>query len=239
MTIDDATLMAYSDGELSAEERAEIERALAADAGLRAQLEAHQKMRAQLSGAYADLLDEPVPERLIAAARGPAPQAAEVVDFTARREARARWSVREWGAMAASLVGGLVIGLGAMNAQTPLIAVTDNGMNARGALERALNTQLASDEAGAVRIGLSFRTEDGGYCRTFELTERGTSGIACRDATGWDVPMTAAHGAQGDIRMAGASEAVLNVVATMIEGDPLDADAEAAARDANWRAAAN
>ena len=44
-----------------------------------------------------------------------------------------------------------------------------------------------------------------------------------------------AHGAQGDIRMAGASEAVLNVVATMIDGDPLDAEAEAAARDANWR----
>jgi hypothetical protein len=234
MTIDDATLMAYADGELSAEERAEIERALTADPGLRAQLETHQKMRAQLSGAYADVLDDPVPESLLTAARGPAPRAAEVVDFSARREAKA-WSVREWGAMAASLVGGLVIGLGAMNTQSPLIAVTADGMSARGTLERALNTQLASDEAGAVRIGLSFRVEDGAYCRTFELTERGTSGIACRDANGWDVPMTAAHGAQGDIRMAGASEAVLNVVATMIEGDPLDAEAETAARDADWR----
>jgi hypothetical protein len=235
MTIDDATLMAYADGELSAEERAEIERALAADPALRAQLETHQKMRAQLSGAYADVLDDPVPESLHTAARGPAPRAAEVVDFSARREAKTKWSVREWGAMAASLVGGLVIGLGAMNTQSPLIAVTADGMSARGTLERALNTQLASDEAGAVRIGLSFRVEDGAYCRTFELTERGTSGIACRGANGWDVPMTAAHGAQGDIRMAGASEAVLNVVATMIEGDPLDAEAETTARDAGWR----
>ena len=235
MTFDDATLMAYADGELSAEERAEIERALAADPALRAQLETHQKMRAQLSGAYADLLDEPVPERLLSAARGPAPQAAEVVDFRARREAKAKWSVREWGAMAASLVGGLVIGLGAMNAQAPLIAVTEGGMSARGTLERALDTQLASDEAGAVRIGLSFRTEDAGYCRTFELTRRGTSGIACRDTDGWNVAMTAAQGAQGDVRMAGASEAVLNVVATMIDGDPLDAEAEAAARDAGWQ----
>ena len=235
MTIDDAALMAYVDGELSADERAEIERALAADPALRAQFETHQKMRAELAGAYGDILDDPVPEQLLAAARGSAPQAAEVEDLSARREARAKWSVREWGAMAASLVGGLVIGLGAMNAQAPLIAVTSDGMSARGTLERALDTQLASDDAEAVRIGLSFRTEDGGYCRTFELTERGTSGIACRDADGWDVPMTAAHGAQGDIRMAGASEAVLNVVATMIEGDPLDAEAESAARDANWR----
>ncbi|HET9230902.1 MAG TPA: zf-HC2 domain-containing protein, partial [Vitreimonas sp.] len=66
MTINDAVLMAYADGELSAEERAEIERALAADPALRAQLETHQKMRAQLSGAYADILDEAVPERLLA-----------------------------------------------------------------------------------------------------------------------------------------------------------------------------
>ncbi len=234
MTIDDAMLMAYADGELGPAERAEIERAVAGDAALRQRLEEHQRMRAQLSGAYADVLDEPVPERLQAAARGSAPRA-EIVDLGARREARAKWSVREWGAIAASLVGGLVIGLGAMNTQSPLIAVTADGMSARGALERALDTQLASDEAGAVRIGLTFRAEDGAYCRTFELVERGTTGVACRDARTWNVAMTAAQGAQGDIRMAGASEAVLNVVATMIDGEPLDAAAETAARDADWR----
>jgi hypothetical protein len=237
MTIDDATLMAYADGELTPDERADVERAVAGDAQLRGRLEAHQRMRVQLSGAYAEILDEPVPERLQAAARSAAPRQAEVVDLSARREAKARWSVREWGAMAASLVGGLVLGLGAMNTRSPLIAVTADGLNARGALERALDTQLASDDAGAVRIGLSFRDEGGEYCRTFELTERGTTGIACREAEGWNVAMTAAQGAQGDIRMAGASEAVLNVVATMIEGEPLDAEAETAARDAGWREA--
>jgi hypothetical protein len=230
--INDDKVMAYADGELGAEERAEIERAAAADPALRERLEAHQRMRAQLSGAYAGVMDEPVPERLIAAAR--APRAADVVDLSARREARARWSVREWGAMAASLAGGLIIGLGVMNTQPPMIAVTADGMSARGALERALDSQLASDEAGAVRIGLTFRVEDGAYCRTFELTEGGATGIACRDAEGWNVAMTAAQRAQGDIRMAGASEAVLNVVATMIDGEPLDAQAETQARDAGW-----
>jgi hypothetical protein len=230
--INDDKLMAYADGELGAEERAEIERAAAADPALRERLEAHQRMRAQLSGAYAGVMDEPVPERLIAAAQGP--RTADVVDLSARREARARWSVREWGAMAASLAGGLIIGLGVMNTQPPMIAVTADGMSARGALERALDSQLASDEAGAVRIGLTFRVEDGAYCRTFELTAGGATGIACREAEGWNVAMTAAQRAQGDIRMAGASEAVLNVVATMIDGDPLDAQAETQARDAGW-----
>jgi hypothetical protein len=230
---DDEKLMAYADGELSAEERADMERALANDPALRERLEAHQRMRAHLSGAYADVLDEAVPETLVAAARATSPPTAEVVELSARRAAK--WSVREWGAMAASLVGGLIIGLGAMNAQAPLIAVTTDGMSARGALERALDTQLASDEAGAVRIGLTFRVEDGAYCRTFELTRGGATGIACRDAERWNLAMTAAQGAQGDLRMAGASEAVLNVVATMIEGEPLDMEAETAARDANWR----
>ena len=238
MTFDDDTLMAYADGELSAEERAEIERALAADPGLSERLEAHQRMRTLLSGAYSDAMDEPVPERLLTAVRGPAPRKPEVVDLSARREGRAKWSVREWGAIAASLAGGLIIGFGAMNTQSPLIAVTADGMSARGALERALDTQLASDEAGAVRIGLTFRDVDGAFCRTFELTQRGTTGVACRGADDWDIAMTAAQGAQGDIRMAGASEAVLNVVATMIDGDPLDAEAETAARNGGWRAEA-
>ncbi len=231
MTIDDATLMAFADGELTPEERAEIERALSEDAGLRQKLSAHQKLRAQLSGAYDPVLEEPAPERLLLAAQG-ARREAEVVDLSARRAAR--WSVREWGAMAASLAGGLIIGFGAMNAQAPLIAVTADGMNARGALEQALDTQLAADEPGAVRIGLSFRAHDGGYCRTFELTERATAGVACREDGVWSVAMTAAQPQQGDLRMAGAPAEVLSAVQTMIAGEPLDAEAEAQARDAGW-----
>jgi hypothetical protein len=230
--IDDEKLIAFLDGELrGTEEEEHIARALSENPELKARFEAHAQLRGRIAEAYKPVLDEPVPARLMAAAQGAAREA-EVVDLGARR--RAVWSAREWGAMAASLAAGLFIGWGALNAQAPLIAVTADGMSARGALERALDTQLASDEAGAVRIGLSFREEGGGYCRTFELTQRGTSGIACREADRWDIAMTAAHGAEGEIRMAGASEAVLNVVATMIDGEPLDAEGEAQARDAGW-----
>lgn len=229
---EDEKLLAYLDGELrGTEEEEHIARALAERPELQARLDAHARVRGKLFKAYQPILDEPVPAQLMAAAQGAAREA-EVVDLGARR--RAQWTAREWGAIAASLAGGLIIGLGAMNAQAPLIAVNGDGMSARGALAQALDTQLASDEAGAVRIGLSFRAHDGGYCRTFELTERGTSGVACRDGDAWDVAMTASQGAQGEIRMAGASEAVLNVVATMIDGEPLDAEGEAAARDAAW-----
>lgn len=235
MTFDDAKLMAYADGELSPEERAEIERAAAGDADLRARIDAHLRLRASISNAFDGVLDEPVPEALTNAARAGSREAA-VIDLSQRRAMRPAWSAREWSAMAASVAGGLLIGLGVMNTQSPPIAVTADGMSARGALARALNTQLAADEGGAVRIGLSFRAQDGGYCRTFELTRRGTAGIACRDQEHWSVALTAAQTHQGEVRMAAASEAILDAVDAMIVGDPLDAEAEAEARARRWRA---
>jgi len=226
--ISEEQLMAYADGELDAAERAEVEAALATDADLRARLKAHQDLQAKLSGAFDGALTEPVPARLQAAFAGPA--GAQVVDLSARRAAK--WSGREWGAMAASLAAGFVLAFGVFRAD-PMIAVDDGGMRARGALARALETQLAANDAGAVRIGLSFRAQDGDYCRTFSFGE--TAGLACRDGGGWDVAMTSAQDTGGDVRMASAPAEILAAVDAMIAGEPLDADAEAAARDAGWR----
>ncbi len=232
MAIDDEKLMAYADGELDPTESAQIEGAIAADPALRDRVEAHRRMRTRLSASFEGVLEEPVPERLLAAARGE--KRGEVVDLAARRTAR--WpAARRWGAMAASLAAGLLIGVGVMNAQTPLIAVTGDGMSARGALARALDTQLASDQESAVRIGLSFRAQDGDYCRTFELAERETAGLACRAGNGWTVEMTTAHEGGGEVRQAAAPAEILNAVDAMIDGEPLDADSEARARDAGWR----
>jgi hypothetical protein len=231
MTIDEEKLMAYADGELSAAERAEIEQALAADDGLRARLEAHQRLGTRLAGAFDGALAEPVPARLAEALK---PKAAEVVTLADRRAARPKWSAREWGAMAASIAAGLFIGVGVMNTQSPLIAATDSGLVARGELARALDTQLASDQSGAVRIGLTFRAESGEYCRTFDLTERATSGLACRVEENWNVAMTSAHASGGEVRMAGAAPEILAAVDAMIAGEPLDAESEQQARDRDW-----
>lgn len=233
MAIDDEKLMAYADGELEPAERAEIERAMASDAALRARVSEHQRLRTRLSAAFDGALKEPVPAGLIAAVRGEA-RRGEVVDLTTRRASR--WpAARQWGAMAASLAAGLLIGVGVMNAQAPLIAVTADGMSARGGLAQALDAQLAAETSGGVRIGLSFRAQDGGYCRTFELTEQNTAGLACRASDEWTVAMTAAHARGGEIRQAGAPVEILNAVDAMIDGEPLDAEGEARARDAGWR----
>jgi len=229
MAISEETLIAYVDGELGAAERDALEAALAGDEALRARVAAHRTLRARLSIAFDGALEEPVPERL----RHAAAPGAQIVNLAERRT-RA-WSARDWGAMAASVAAGLVLGIGIMGRPAPMIAAESGGLTARGALARALDNQLASDEAHAVRIGLSFRTQDGGYCRTFDLIDAETSGLACRTDGSWSVAVAAAHPTTAEVRMAGAAAEVIAGVEARIAGDPLDAEAEARARDAGWR----
>ncbi|MEZ5970922.1 MAG: hypothetical protein R3C31_03860 [Hyphomonadaceae bacterium] len=231
MSVDTEKLIAFADGELSGAEAAEVEAALAEDPALREQLESHRQLSARLSAAFDGALTEPVPRRLTEAAQ--TLRQAEVIDFASRRTAK--WSFREYGAMAASIALGLVVGVGVLQPPAPMVATAASGLEAQGALSEALNTQLAADEAGAVRIGVSFRNHDGAYCRAFDLTQGGASGIACRDNNRWSIPLLSGSSTGGEVRTAGASTEVLNAVDAMIEGDPLDAAAERAARDADWR----
>jgi hypothetical protein len=236
MTIDDEKLMAYCDGELPAAEAAHIEAELAQDETLRAKLAAHLALRTRLSRAFDGALSEPVPTALLTAAQRP--REGEIIDFAqarTRKGPKLEWSMREWAAVAASLAIGAVIGLGVMNAEAPMIVTAENGLAAHGALAHALDDQLASDSAGAVRIGVSFRAQNGGYCRTFALTLSGVTGLACRsDGETWDIAMTAASSG-GEVRTAGSSEQIMNAVDGMIAGEPFDAAREKAARDADWR----
>jgi hypothetical protein len=241
MAISDERLIAYADGELDAAGRAEVEAAIAADPAVANRLKAHRDLRARLFGAYAGALDEPIPEAWTRLAT--APPSAQVVDLArerARRRATGRWM--QWGAMAASLAAGLLLGrLVLPMSPQGLIAGTGSAMVARGALDRALTDQMASGQGAApVKIGLSFRSTDNRYCRTFQArAEGGLAGLACREGDAWRVRVaiaaTPAHETQ--YRTAGAETpaAVLSAVDAMISGEPLDARGEAAAKARRWR----
>jgi hypothetical protein len=241
MSVSDETLMAYADDALDPADRAAVETALAADPALRARLAAHRRLQAGLRIAFDDALSEPVPERLVAAVHA-RPAAAPVVDLAARRAAR--WSTREWSAMAASLAAGAILAFGfgqSARPPAPDLVVAEGGLAADGALARALEQRLAADQgAGAARIGISFRDKDGRYCRSFNVET--VAGLACREDAGWRVALvTAGQGdAGGDVRQAGAATPpeVLAAIEARMAGDALDAAEEAAARDAGWRAAA-
>jgi anti-sigma factor RsiW len=108
----DETLIAYLDGELDAGLRSEVDSWLESDAELRDRVAALAASAEALRSVFEPVLHEPVPERLLAAARG-ATAGGEVIDFAAAQKPRvsrpliARTWVR-W-ALAAG-VGGLLIG---------------------------------------------------------------------------------------------------------------------------------
>jgi anti-sigma factor RsiW len=111
----DEALVAYLDGELDAAERAHVEAWIEADPSVRERLLALTESATTLRAAFADFVTEPVPERLIAAARGETvtPVEAEIVELRPRRAdpppPSARWYIQL--ATAAGLFG-LAVGGG-------------------------------------------------------------------------------------------------------------------------------
>src|SRR5262245_25694610 len=95
-TITDEMLMAYVDGELDAEARAAVETAMARDPDIARQVEQHKALRKKLHTAFDGVLQEPLPDRLIATARNaPTPlHEASVTDLAQVRAARAARSKR-------------------------------------------------------------------------------------------------------------------------------------------------
>ena len=76
MILTDETLIAYVDRELDAESVAAIETAAARDPQLAERIERHRALRNTVHAAYAPVLDEPMPKRLLDLASGvpPAPR---------------------------------------------------------------------------------------------------------------------------------------------------------------------
>jgi hypothetical protein len=252
MTYDDDILMAYADGELDPELRTRIASALQADPELAARVASHQLLRRDVFAAYAGTLDEPVPQRL-RQVEAAAPAGARVVDLGAARMARQTaaqpagrrpaWS--QWGAMAAMLVVGVLagsLGAGWLGAGQELAVArsADGQLTAGGDLAQALDRRLAgAADASGVRVGLSFRSTAGTYCRTFQLGA--SAGLACRERGAWRVPILAQAAPQaGTYRQASAAlpPAVMDAVDARIAGSTLDAAAERTARDLRWESAA-
>jgi hypothetical protein len=247
--ISDEILMAYADGEADAATRSRVEAEMHEDPEIGRRIARHRALRDAMRGAGASVLDEPVPERLIAAARGRAP-ASTVVDLSRARESAIRKAPRlprGWqpAAMAASLLVGLALGYLGWHGSAALIqANSSGGLVAGAALADVLSTQLSDGRppARAATAGLSFRAKTGDYCRTFALTgDAASSGLACHDANGWSIKVLAqspSPGSPTQFRTAGSelSPAIRAAIEASIEGEPLDHAGEVAARQAGWAA---
>ncbi len=258
--LDRLAVMAYVDGELPPAEHAAFDARLAHEPALAGEVARERALRARLQSAYAPVLDEPVPAGLLdllampaaAAANDPLPVGANDTHRAALPHAR-RWHWREWGAMAASLVLGLVFGARLLaphpvagGADTLALNVGDDGaVTAQGALRDALEQRVTGAELAPnspVAVGLSFRNHARQYCRTFTL-DTASAGIACKQGDGWVVAnlehsaTAPASAAAGSFRTAASpfSPTLLQAVDAMREGDTLDAASETAARAKGWK----
>ncbi len=232
MTHDNSIIAAYVDGERDDLAARRIEREAESDSALAAEIARQRALKQQLTAHFAPVLDEAVPDRLRNLLA--VDEKVDVSLADRREQKRARFSPMHWGALAASLVLGLTIGLQPWMPSANV--ASDNGrLVASGSLAKALDTQLASNQTGdvAVRIGLSFRDKTGRYCRSFEGAK--LSGIGCREADRWSLERTVQGQASGDYRQA-SSGAMAAAAAEMMSGDPLDAENERAVRDRDWTA---
>ncbi|MFN3964370.1 MAG: zf-HC2 domain-containing protein [Silanimonas lenta] len=238
MSITPERLYAYLDGELDAAACREVEAALAADPALAAELAAQRRLREQLHEALGPVLDEPVPERLRAMAR-PVDAGATVVDLAARRAARRswRWPATGMGMAAAVALGVLLVPL--LRTDPALLAGSDGRLLARGELRQALEQGRSGERFGDAVPGFAFRDRAGGYCRSFII--RGAparAGLSCRDGDEWRVEVLAETVLpEGELRLAatGLPVDVLEAIDDRIDGEPLDATAEAEALRRGWR----
>lgn len=232
MTIDPETLIAYADGELDPIMAKRVEKAIAADPALAAQVEQHRQLAASLQAAFAPIAAAPVPPAVEAMLR----ESANVTSLTPRP---ARFERLFWmGAVAASLVAGLLAGPLVLPREGSDIAMHDGTAVASGEVARALAMQLASvpNPDARVRIGVTFRDETNRYCRTFQSGP--TGGIACAQGESWRIERLYGGMPQqgGAYRQAESSMArMMGDVQTMMADEPLDAATERAARDAGWR----
>ena len=249
MSFSDETLMAYADGELDEHTRRVVEQAMRHDPAIAERIRKHKALRQNVFDAFARTLDEVVPQRLHAAARS-----GKVVHLDSVRQVRTppplpmvekpKWSWPEWGALAATLVVGVLAGVaGSLGVgRDEQLAVFDNragALTAKGTLAKALSQQLAGSGARDqdIKVGISFLSKEGSYCRSFMLPT--TAGLACRSGSSWEIPVltNGPMGANTEYRQASSAlpAAVLDAIDARIEGKPLDAAAERIAHRQGWK----
>jgi len=243
---DEAQIHAHVDGELDTELAAQLEADCRIDAALADRVAGQRRLRSLLARSFDPVLQEPVPERLQAALRGPTGAAAVPIGTAGSRPSRPAWTLREWSALAASLVLGVLVGVIALRPMdTSQLHDSGQGIFAGGRLDAALTRQIAGEsrpESGTAIIA-SFLDGKGRVCRTFSQ-DSGTTGLACRQAGGWRVEALSSMASatstdQPDYRQAAStlSPAIIVAMDGLGAGDALTPEQERQLRDRRWQGA--
>lgn len=247
-TFTDEQLVAYADQELAPGEAQRIASAAQSDPQLAGRIARFTESRRLLADAFAQQLDEPVPQRLLDVLR--ANNESKVVPL-ARRQ-RPAWS--NWMPMALAASIALGVGLLVGKGWGPEIAPQEIAFAGLPqdvtVLERALQT-LASGEVLAGESGgapyeivptASLRLPSGVHCREFEsaVGSQRARGLACQNpAGGWNLQAVASISADAQ---SGTSDESYRPAGESAGGPAIPAGAqrlspaqEQALIESNWR----
>ena len=200
-SFDDATLVAYVDGELDADAAAAVERAMNADAGLGRMIQSLRADTDLVRAAFEPMLHHRLPPLRVEDDRIRAmPPAVQRPRGRGSAPRRAAWQIALAAGLAGILFGGSMVHLAAPRSDSTVQAhrqfKTDRQVE-MAALINLLENQLSGTTAnwhnedtgngGTITVVRTFQTAQGQYCREFTATSTlddipaTVTGIACRE----------------------------------------------------------
>ncbi|UTY56135.1 anti-sigma factor [Massilia sp. erpn] len=249
MSFSDDVLMAYADGELDQATRHAIEEAMQRDAGLAERVARFKLTHAGSSEAAQGRRRQPQHQAIVVQLA--AVRARKEASQQAARRARHlwRWSWPVWTALLLTLALGMLAGrYGLMWLQTDAVSESvvsrEGGLMAQGKLAAALEHQLMSNAvaAGGVRIGLTFVSVDGLYCRSFiaDGNVQDLAGLACKNGGEWRLPLLVQYvrpASPGASRQAAVEmpQVVQDAIDQRSGAQPLDERGERDAMRKGWK----
>lgn len=244
MTLNDELIGAYLDGELPAEKRAEVERALTTNNGAAARLERLRGTDELLRSALRDRPEQSSTDALLRKA---------LVGEQAENDPIARLLLGDaapapaprmelWVRRAAAIAAACLIGVLAGRVGAPGGYVSDDmrlGSEVSRILDSAPSGEFSPVARGEMGVALSFRADDGSLCRQFR-TQSGQSAsdaIACRDGEVWRLVAQAPAPEQSGFHAASAAADPIAAAADSMGAAVLTNREERALIQANWRSA--
>lgn len=246
----DERIAAFLDGAMDDAEQAAFEAELEANPALAAKVERmlsnDHLLREAFDGPIAQGVDEELLARMGLAAPSAKLASPNVVDLASRRSSEptiANDNTPRWSSWRLPLGGAVAAGVALM----VTVGLGNGGSSFDAALDATPSGQFAAlEDGGKLTPVLSFRADDGRYCREFSLGSGdaagpGGSGIACRNGGGWQVEALdegASELARSDeiTLAAGADPSGLDeAYARLGAGDPLAGAAEADLIRRGWK----
>ena len=242
---DDEALSALIDGALPSDEAAALRARMQREPDLAARFAAMQSANRAVGEAYRDVVDEPLPERVLELLRAPQAEQGNVVALGARRQRRALPASLPLAAAASvALAIGLGLGFGLSqhleNRSGGLLAATgpvEPGSALHALLESAPSGERRDVDGATAEARFTFRTQGGDWCRELAVGSgpARNAAVACRRDGQWRVDLVGIEVAAGEVyRPAGGDSPLREAVDALIDGEPLEPAAERALVERGW-----